>query len=240
MAAPIAGQIRTGHSVFRVARQGDASLIDAFDHVAEKSTRYRVKAAVLAMPHFIAARIAPDAASAQSFSYAPWVVANVTVTRPPGGKGAPLAWDNVSSASESLGYVVATHQSSSSGQGPTVLTWYMPLSRPQPAAARKALMQRPLAAWQDAVRDDLLALHPELAGAIERIDVWRWGHAMIRPTPGFLFGAARAAALSVKPPLFCAHSDLSGLSLFEEAHYRGVLAAEAAMRHLGHPFESLL
>ena len=63
---------------------------------------------------------------------------------------------------------------------------------------------------------------------------------MIRPTTGFIFGEARARALAVEPPLFHAHSDLSGLSLFEEAHYRGVLAAEAAMRHLGHAHESLL
>jgi hypothetical protein len=32
---------------------------------------------------------------------------------------------------------------------------------------------------------------------------------------------------------------MSGLSLFEEAHYRGVVAAEAALAHLGLPFESL-
>jgi hypothetical protein len=63
---------------------------------------------------------------------------------------------------------------------------------------------------------------------------------MIRPTPGFISRTAPAAAARVKPPLFLAHSDMSGLSLFEEAHYRGVVAAEAAMRHLSHPFESLI
>ena len=70
------------------------------------------------------------------------------------------------------------------------------------------------------------------------IDLWRWGHAMVRPTPGFIWSAAPAAA-ETRPPLFLAHSDLSGLSLFEEAHYQGTRAAEAAMRHLGHDFESL-
>jgi hypothetical protein len=33
--------------------------------------------------------------------------------------------------------------------------------------------------------------------------------------------------------LFLANSDLSGLSLFEEAQYRGVTAARRAMRHIG-------
>ena len=33
---------------------------------------------------------------------------------------------------------------------------------------------------------------------------------------------------------------MSGLSLFEEAQYHGVRAAEAVMRDLGHPFSSSL
>ena len=109
-----------------------------------------------------------------------------------------------------------------------------------PGKARKLMLERTLAEWQAIVRDDLLTLNPDLGGAITRIDVWRWGHAMIRPTPGFLFTTAPAARATAKPPLFLAHSDLSGLSLFEEAHYRGALAAEGAMRHLGHSFESLI
>lgn len=240
MADAIRPHIRSARSVFRVATEGDGASIDSFDHKAERSVRTTAKAAILAMPHFIATRVAPGLGDAKAFSYAPWVVANVTVSRRPGGKGVPLAWDNVSTASESLGYVVATHQSQSSGNGPTVLTWYMPLSSQEPGHARKIMLTRPLADWQQEVREDILAMHPELEGAIERIDVWRWGHAMVRPTTGFIFGEARARALAVEPPLFHAHSDLSGLSLFEEAHYRGVLAAEAAMRHLGHAHESLL
>ena len=63
---------------------------------------------------------------------------------------------------------------------------------------------------------------------------------MIRPEPGFVWGTAPAARAAAKPPLFLAHSDLSGLSLFEEAHYRGVDAAEGAMRMLKHAHESLI
>jgi hypothetical protein len=85
----------------------------------------------------------------------------------------------------------------------------------------------------------MLRLNPDLEGAITRIDVWRWGHAMARPEPGFLTLPARLAAVDAAPPLLHAHADLSGLSLFEEAHHRGVVAAEAALRHLGHDFESL-
>jgi hypothetical protein len=167
------------------------------------------------------------------------LVANVTLDRAPGGKGAALAWDNVSASSASLGYVVATHQNASR-EGPTVLTWYMPLSNLPPATARRLLVERSDADWRRIVRDDLLATNPDLDGAIRSIDLWKWGHAMIRPTPGFVWGEAARQRAAIRPPIFRAHSDMSGLSLFEEAHYQGMAAAEAALTHLGRPFESLL
>jgi len=57
---------------------------------------------------------------------------------------------------------------------------------------------------------------------------------------GFRDDPARIAANAMKGPVFRAHSDLSGLSLFAEAHYHGVLAAESALSHLGRGVESLL
>ena len=239
MAATCKDRIRTGRTVFRAVIEGEEALVDVFESTANRSRRIRARVAILAMPQFVAARVTP-AISAKSFSYAPWVVANVHVSALPSGPGTALAWDNVSAASESLGYVVATHQTGSSAEGPSVLTWYMALSTQEPAAARKAMLTRSLTAWQVQVRDDMVAMHPELANAITRIDVWRWGHAMVRPTPGFLTDPARRAAQQSPPPLLHAHSDLSWLSLFEEAHYRGVVAAERAMTALGYRFESLL
>jgi hypothetical protein len=230
-------RIARGHIVHRVTRDGRQVLVDSFDVAANRTVRTRARAAILAMPHFIATRVCPEIGDAKAYSYAPWLVANVTVDRLPGGRGVPLAWDNVSSTSDSLGYVVATHQGPAAITDGTVLTWYLPLSNMEPAAARRLLVERSADEWKRIVSDDLLALHPELDGAIRSIDLWRWGHAMIRPTPGFL---ERNQAQQPKPPLFLAHSDLSGLSLFEEAHYHGVRAAEGAMALLHHPHESLL
>ncbi len=240
MAEPIKDRINSGRTVFHAEQNGDQVAVDSFDHASGISIRTHAKAAILAMPHFIASRVAPAVAPSRDFSYAPWIVANVSTTHMPKGPGVQTAWDNVSTASESLGYVVATHQTASAADGPTVLTWYLPLSTISPAAARKLIVERTLQDWQKQVRDDLVGLHPELDGAITRIDIWRWGHAMVRPVPGFRSKIAPAARAAVAPPLFLAHSDLSGLSLFEEAHYWGTHAAEAAMRHMGHGFESLL
>lgn len=240
MGKQLGGRVRPANTIFGIGTDGDDVVVDRFDHRHGRSIRTRARAAIIAMPHFVAARVAPGAAPTGRFSYAPWVVANVTVSRPPRGRGVGLAWDNVSAASESLGYVVSAHQATAAAGGPRVLTWYLPLSREAPADARKLLIERSLRDWQTVVADDLLAMNPDLDGAIERIDVWRWGHAMIRPTPGFLSDPARLAAQAMAPPIFHAHSDISGLSLFEEAHYRGLVAAEAAMRALGHKFTSLV
>lgn len=241
MAARFPTRIASGRIVHRITRDGDGVAVDSHDVARNATVRTRADAAIIAVPHFIAARIAPDAApDAAGFGYAPWVVANVTVSRLPQGRGARLAWDNVSWTSESLGYVVATHQGPAARTAGTVLTWYMPLSHMAPADARRLMLDRPLAEWQAMVRDDLTAMHPDLEDAIQSIDIWRWGHAMIRPAPGFIWGAAQRAAEAARPPFFLAHSDLSGLSLFEEAHYRGTMAAEGAMAHIGHGFTSML
>lgn len=241
MAQRVAPHISGGRIVFAVAREGRGAIVDSFDVATGRSTRWHCDAAIVATPHFVSRRIVRGASTAASgFSYAPWVVANVTVDRLPRGPGVGPAWDNVSSSSESLGYVIATHQGLGMAPGATVLSWYMPLSREAPAEARRILADRSLAEWQAIVEADLLATNPDLKGAIRRIDLWRWGHAMIRPTPGFLWGAERETAARADPPLFAAHSDLSGMSIFEEAHYRGTLAAEAAMQYLGVDHVSIL
>ena len=236
MARRCGERIRPGMIVHRVARRGDGVEADGYDVASGQTIRFNARAAILAMPQFVAARISPDIAPDPSMSYAPWLVANVTLDRLPTGRGVPLAWDNVSASSQSLGYVVATHQGPAAQPGATVLTWYLPLSDMAPAAARRLLVERPAEDWKRIVRDDLLTTNPELDGAIRRIDLWRWGHAMARPVPGFL----RRAGGRDTAPIWAAHSDLSGLSLFEEAHYHGVRAAEAAMAHLSHRHERLL
>ena len=80
---------------------------------------------------------------------------------------------------------------------------------------------------------------PVLAGSVtyvsvSRIDIMRLGHAMIRPTVGFLTSAERRRMADFKGKILFANSDLSGISIFEEAQYRGVQAAERALRKLGY------
>jgi protoporphyrinogen oxidase len=238
LAAPLDRRIAPARLVHRAGRDGAGHFVDSFDVARGETIRTRADAVILATPLFVTARIWPGLAGATLPDYAPWLVANVTLDRLPGGPGVPLAWDNVSATSASLGYVVATHQAPLGQPPATVVTWYMPLSDMPPSEARRLLVTRPAEDWKRIVVDDLTGMNPELEGAIRGVELWRWGHAMVRPAPGYIW--SRRAQFADRPPVFLAHADLSGMSLFEEANHQGVRAAEAAMAHLGHAYESLL
>ena len=229
-----AAQLQLNALVTRIARTSSGVELDYFDAQINRSVRVRAGAAIVCLPHFIAARVVQglDAQRLQEFSYAPWMVANVTLSALPAGPGQALAWDNVIYDSPLLGYVVATHQSLQQSRHDTVITYYWPLSEHDPATSRSSALKRSLSQWQGFVSADLLRVHPELDGHIENIDVRVWGHAMIRPTPGFIWGEARTAATRHQPPIYFAHSDLSGMSIFEEAYCRGQAAGALAARAL--------
>jgi hypothetical protein len=221
--------------VTRVARAGDGVTLDYFDATTQRTTRVDAGAAVVCLPRFIANRVVEGLPSVDpgAFSYAPWMVANLTLSRLPAGNGQALAWDNVIYDSELLGYVVATHQNIREHRSETVITYYWPLSDSEPQDARKVALARSLSDWQEYILRDLLRVHPELRDHVENIDVRVWGHAMIRPVPGFIWGKARKDAGSHRPPVFLAHSDLSGISIFEEAYCRGEEAGRLAAQYLG-------
>jgi phytoene dehydrogenase-like protein len=216
--------------VTRVARSGTGVAVEYFDTALSRTVRVDAAAAIVCLPRFVATRVVEGLTSAgvEDFSYAPWMVANLTLSQLPAGRGQALAWDNVIFDSPLLGYVVATHQNIEQTRHDTVITYYWPLSDEEPSAARKTALARSLDDWQGHILRDLLRVHPELETHIENIDVRIWGHAMVRPTPGFLWGDSRRAAGLPQPPIYFAHSDLSGISIFEEAYCRGHEAGRLA------------
>ena len=136
--------------------------------------------------------------------------------------------------SKGLGYVSATHQLLRRHVEGTVLTYYRALDDVTPAEGRRLLLETPQHAWTEAILSEMEIVHPDIRRLCTRLDVWRNGHAMRRPTVGGLFGGARERLADFSHArLQLAHADLSGFSLFEEAQYRGVVAAERALALLG-------
>jgi protoporphyrinogen oxidase len=175
----------------------------------------------------------------REFEYGAWMVANLHLKdRPQERAGPPLAWDNVLYDSPSLGYVVATHQRGLD-QGPTVFTYYYPFCDHNPKESRTRLLGLDWQACADIALTDLEQAHRDLRPLVERLDVMRWGHAMIRPRPGFVWGGARASAQRPYRGIHFANADLSGVGLFEEAFDHGVRAAEEVLAARGIAVESL-
>jgi len=199
------------------------------------TTVYDVDAIIWAAPAFVAPYVVDELRGERhqtSFVYSPWLTANLTLDRWPAEHGIEPAWDNVIYDSAGLGYVVATHQSLRTFQDRTVWTYYHSFAELTPEQARRELLTRDWAYWRDRILDDLARAHPDIRDCVSRIDVLRLGHAMIRPTVGFLTATERAQPRKLSR-FFRAHSDQSGLSLFEEAQYHGVMAARDAMAVVG-------
>jgi glycine/D-amino acid oxidase-like deaminating enzyme len=209
----------------------------AVDYDGRSAVGFHADRLVFAAPHFLTRYIIrPYRDRAPShlaeFEYGAWMVANLFLRDRPLSRGFPLSWDNVLYESPSLGYVVATHQRGLD-YGPTVFTYYYPLCDADARLARSRLLETDWKSWADVVLADLQRAHPNIRSLAERIDVMRWGHAMIRPRPGFQWGGARSRAALPFRGIHFAHSDLSGVALFEEAFHHGIRAAEEILAARG-------
>lgn len=237
---PVREALRTAHVVFNVEPGTRGVAVDALDVAAGRSRRVLAREVILAVPVLVAARLyrpwrERPPAFVGAFRYAPWLVANLHLVAPPPDPGpAAPAWDNVLYESPGLGYVVATHQALGPQPPATVWTYYRSFPGPDPAASRRWLLAAPWPTLRDAVLADLGRAHPDLPSHVRRLDVMRYGHAMVRPEVGFVCGPARAAAArTLRGPVHLAHADLSGFSLFEEAFDWGTRAAARVLARLG-------
>ncbi|HEY0657500.1 MAG TPA: FAD-dependent oxidoreductase [Pyrinomonadaceae bacterium] len=190
----------------------------------------RAEKAVFAAPIFTAKYLIRDfknqsaPAFLSEFEHNAWFVANLFLKDRPATqfkRDFPLAWDNVIYESPSLGYVNATHQKGID-YGQTVFTYYFPMAEENGRAKLFSLNWRELA---DVVLSDLSLAHKDIYKLTQKIDIMRWGHAMISPKTNFLWSGARDEAQKPFRNIHFAHSDLSGIALFEEAFFHGIRAA---------------
>ena len=191
---------------------------------SDGAERWWADRVIYALPGFLKPRILGEAYAGVTLETSAWMVANVHLSRRPQYRGAETAWDNVLYGSASLGYVVSTHQLGPPS-GPTTLTWYLPFTRLEPHLARRELMTLDWSSAADVVMSDLERAHPDIRKWVRRIDIRRWGHAMPIPVPGTRTHPALREARQPRGRLHFAHTDLSGVALFEEAFAHGVRAA---------------
>jgi predicted NAD/FAD-binding protein len=242
----IQSRILTDSLVFRLQNLGKEVLVDLYNPKEDVSTRIRAQEVICACPRIFTRRMIVGenqrlGQDLDAFQYSPWLVANLSLKALPSARsGAPLAWDNVIYDSPSLGYVLATHQSLATQIQETVLTYYYAMVEAPPPQERARLLRTSWKDWADFILWDLSRPHPEIRNLITRMDLFCWGHAMVQPRVGFLWGKPRRRAALSQGNIHFAHSDISGFSIFEEAQYRGIWAAEKILKKYGILFSSSL
>ena len=215
--------VETNRMVHKISRRGKGFSVLAGD------TEYQTEFIIFAAPTFLASYLVEGMAPLHDFEYSPWLTANLTLEHFPDSYGPDPTWDNVFMESPTLGYVDATHQSVRSHVERTVWTFYWALADGLPSENRQLLLNKDWNYWKEAILHDLERVHHDIRKCVSRIDIMRMGHAMARPKVGAIFSAERRNLAKARGRILFANSDLSGFSIFEEAQYRGVNAADRVL-----------
>jgi hypothetical protein len=224
----------------RVTAEGVEALVVSESNSGLRTTRVRARYAVAAMPlhvlqyvfkegpgyGFVAQRDVPR--------YAPWVVSNFILSTAPSERaGVPLRFRNAIYGEPGLGYL-ANPSTTQAKPARRVFTGFHALADVEPEAARAWLERAGVKELSSAVMRDMKPAYGwHLPLRLERVAMTVRAHAMAVPEPGFLSNTGRTALRSSGGPLYFAHTDLSGLSLFEEASWWGYRAATQIIARRG-------
>ena len=218
--------IRTSQMVNRITLTRRGASVFAGD------TEFQAEFVIFAAPTFLAPYLLENFARLHDFVYSPWLTANLTLERYPDSRGAEPSWDTVFLDSPTLGYVDAMHQSVRTHIDRTVWTFYWALVEGAPAQSRQLLLEKDWGYWKEAILHDLERVHSNIRQCVSRIDIMRMGHAMVRPAVGSIFSEERRHLERFNDRILLANSDLSGITIFEEAQYHGVEAAQKVLLKL--------
>ncbi len=231
--AEMAPRRRTGMVVFDI--DPIAGVAHAWDVAKQQVVEITAQKILWAAPRFVMRHVvAGDPLEKDALTYAPWLVANVEVTKRPAGIGIPLAWDNVDVEASHLGYVVSTHGESlvdAKTRGGTVLTYYdakVQTAGRSLAETRMGLLGAGLEELAGEVLAGLEGMHPGISGDVTGVEIARWGHAMVRPVPGLLFGEGLRVARGAVGVVRACGTDVGGVPLFEQAMWNGVVGVGAS------------
>ncbi|KIC65252.1 twin-arginine translocation pathway signal protein [Chryseobacterium taiwanense] len=209
------------HLVFEVKINNNVEVL-SFDNIQKKTKKIIAEKVLFATPQFVNERIF-NHKRASDFHYVPWLLTTITLKNEFGGDE-ELAWDNVIFGSDGLGYIYDQHQNIEQIMGEKVITYYRSFSTNDCKKARKKLYALKEDQLKTLVLDDLKKAHPLIEDFIIEMQLHKIGHAMIAPVPNQIFGNLKAKE-PIDGKVFFAHSDLSGISIFEEAFYQGLRAA---------------
>ena len=230
--------IQTNALVTNVHHTKDAVVITYYNTTTKQVEAIIAKQLILATPQFVNNKLLLNNEERKKLvdtklHYSPWMVANIHTQTLTERSGAPQSWDNVIFNSESLGYIKANHQLLGLPNGKNNLTYYLPLTTESPSIERKKAYNKTHTEWVATILNELKIIHPNIEQAVQQIDVILWGHAMAQPLPNLIHSNIRAQLQkSIDNKIHFAHTDLAGISIFEEAFYQGIQAAKKVIQQL--------
>lgn len=226
------GKSLKNHLVFEMKIDAGKVIAKTFDDATKATIEIIADKVIMATPQFVNQYILPGRKElASQFHYTPWLLATLVVSDLTDNFSFPLCWDNVIYGSQGLGYVYDQHQSVQQLQHKKVITYYYSFSSADLGKTRREMYKKDQEYWKQLVFADLRLAHPDIETVTESIDIHLLGHGMISPAPGFIFGEAKQkAAQNIDNKIFFAHTDLSGISIFEEAFHQGINAVNAIVK----------
>lgn len=188
---------------------------------------------IVATPLMISARIIRNYPILSKYipSYSSWVIANYNFSTLPREiyKGISLAYDNTINNSEGLGFVFSSNQSLDIDRDNKVLTTYTNVPSHDFYETRKMLLSLSSRDLFNITSKDLVKAYGEdFYTNLKDVTITVRGHAMPHPRLNFLSQnmQLKSDLLELeKRNIYLAHSDLSMVSVFEEASYHGYNAA---------------
>ncbi|AWG20866.1 twin-arginine translocation pathway signal protein [Flavobacterium faecale] len=222
----VVGKSLKNHLVYNIKIDGNKAVATVFDNKTKTSTTITADKIVLATPQFVNQYLLENRKNlAKQFHYTPWMLATIVVSDLVDNNSFPLCWDNVIYGSKGLGYVYDQHQSLQQIQDKKVITYYYSFSSSDLKKTRRYLYKKPKEHWKQVVFNDLKIAHPTIEEDTESIEIHLLGHGMVSPVPGFIYGQAKKeAAKPIDNKIYFAHTDLAGISVFEEAFHQGINA----------------
>lgn len=222
----VAGKSLKNHLVYNIKIEENKAVATVFDNKTKTSTTITADKIVLATPQFVNQYLLENRKNlAAQFHYTPWMLATLVVSDLSDNNSFPLCWDNVIYGSKGLGYVYDQQQSLQQIQAKKVITYYYSFSSSDLKNTRRDLYKKTKDHWKKVVFEDLKIAHPTIEEDTESIEIHLLGHGMVSPVPDFIYGQAKKdAAKPIDDKIYFAHTDLAGISIFEEAFHQGINA----------------
>ncbi len=237
-------QLRLNTLAARIQNDGERVLVTCVGPTVHDAYMFQTRWVIHTIPKNSVYSLMPELEQAgrtefEICEYVPWVTAAVHLRRHPNEKRYPAAWEVLSYDAWGLGYIDNRHMLHryERHELPTVLTFYAALCS-DIQAERYELFGEDWEYWARKILRVLEQMHPHIAQLITRLDIFKWGHAMVAMRPGYLWGTERQQMLKPFGRVHFAGMDVAGTPVFEQATYRGIETAEAVMDALGVAYSS--